>query len=188
MENSREFINSITDGENLEAEIHFSNSMTDKVGAALELRRIELASDSVNEAGPEMQRAAMKVGKQSQEMKKGKYTPKAKMAQDRAVASLSNSSVKIAKTVRDASGSKKADQGVKVNVKAREKIASKKGPGAGAILRGQKTSEKMGTDRSGYGSKSELDIGSQTSLQRQVKKTRNKEAEANRSGGDDDVA
>ena len=49
MENSREFINSITDGENLEAESHFSSAMTDKVGAALELRRIELASDSVEE-------------------------------------------------------------------------------------------------------------------------------------------
>ena len=49
MKNSKEFINSITNGENLEAEMHFSNSMTDKVGAALELRRIELANDSVNE-------------------------------------------------------------------------------------------------------------------------------------------
>ena len=49
MKNSKKFINSITNGENLEAEMHFSNSMTDKVGAALELRRIELANDSVNE-------------------------------------------------------------------------------------------------------------------------------------------
>ena len=79
-----------------------------------------------------------------------------------------------------------ANKAVKANVQARERMASKVGPGAGAILRGRKTSERMGTDRSGYRSKSELDIGSQTALQRQVTKNRNLAKAADRSGGDDD--
>jgi hypothetical protein len=200
MNNSRDFIDSIENGENLEAESHFSDALSDKVGASLENRRQELAYELVNEGGPEMQRAAMQVGKQASETdKKGKYTPQAKMQQDRDVASSADTNVKMAKTVKKyvASDPKlsrskgmgnMANKAVKVNVQAREKMTSKKGPGAGAILRGRKTSEKMGTDRSGYGSKSELDIGSQTALQRQVTKNKNKEAKANRSGGDDDVA
>jgi hypothetical protein len=76
MKNSKEFINSITNGENLEAEMHFSNSMTDKVGAALELRRIELANDSVNEdLGREVRDAAlMRKAGQGDKNKEAKLT------------------------------------------------------------------------------------------------------------------
>ena len=45
---SRNIIDSIASGENLEAEAHFSNSMVDKVGKALEIKRQELAGAFVN--------------------------------------------------------------------------------------------------------------------------------------------
>ena len=189
---SRQFIDNIADNDNLEAETHFTNIMIDKVGSSLEDRRYDLANDLVNEAGPEMQRAAMQLGKQT-----SGRTPQAKMQQDRAAADMADTNVKMAKTMKKyvASDPKLsrskgmgniANKAVKANVQARERMASKKGPGAGAILRGRKTSERMGTDRSGYRSKSELDIGSQTALQRQVTKNRNLAKAADRSGGDDD--
>jgi hypothetical protein len=49
MNNSRDFIDSIENGENLEAESHFSDALSDKVGASLENRRQELANELVNE-------------------------------------------------------------------------------------------------------------------------------------------
>jgi hypothetical protein len=49
MNNSRDFIDSIENGENLEAESHFSGALSDKVGASLENRRQELANELVNE-------------------------------------------------------------------------------------------------------------------------------------------
>ena len=49
MNNSRDFIDSIENGENLEAESHFSSVLSDKVGASLENRRQELANELVNE-------------------------------------------------------------------------------------------------------------------------------------------
>lgn len=49
MSNSRDFIDSIENGENLEAESHFSSALSDKVGASLENRRQELANELVNE-------------------------------------------------------------------------------------------------------------------------------------------
>ena len=45
---SREIIDSIASGENLEAEAHFGNSMVDKVGKALEVKQ-ELAKTFVNQ-------------------------------------------------------------------------------------------------------------------------------------------
>ena len=40
---SKEFINAVSSGDNLEAEAHFNNSMIDKVGNSLENRRKELS-------------------------------------------------------------------------------------------------------------------------------------------------
>ena len=49
MNNSRDFIDSIENGENLEAESHFSGALSDKVGASLENRRQDLSNELVNE-------------------------------------------------------------------------------------------------------------------------------------------
>jgi hypothetical protein len=49
MNNPREFIDNIADNDNLEAEMHFTNIMIDKVGSSLEDRRYDLANDLVNE-------------------------------------------------------------------------------------------------------------------------------------------
>ena len=46
---SREIIDSIASGENLEAEAHFGNAMVDKVGKALEVKRQELSKTFVNQ-------------------------------------------------------------------------------------------------------------------------------------------
>jgi|TARA_B110000211_G_C13831470_1_gene443746 hypothetical protein len=48
---SREMIDAIADGSNLDAENEFKNSIAQKVGDALELRRIELANTFVNTTG-----------------------------------------------------------------------------------------------------------------------------------------
>jgi len=44
---SKAFINSVSLGNNLEAEKEFSNALGDKIGNALELKRKELAKDFV---------------------------------------------------------------------------------------------------------------------------------------------
>ncbi len=44
---SKEIINSVSLGNNLEAEKEFSNALGDKIGNALELKRKELAKDFV---------------------------------------------------------------------------------------------------------------------------------------------
>tara|TARA_R100000008_G_scaffold67406_1_gene44457 strand:- start:338 stop:514 length:177 start_codon:yes stop_codon:yes gene_type:complete len=44
---SREFIDAITAGDNLEAESIFAQTMADKVGNALEVKRTELSSTFV---------------------------------------------------------------------------------------------------------------------------------------------
>ncbi len=44
---SKEFINAVSSGDNLEAEAHFNNSMIDKVGNSLENRRKELSKGFV---------------------------------------------------------------------------------------------------------------------------------------------
>tara|TARA_R100001163_G_C5026490_1_gene167880 strand:- start:354 stop:521 length:168 start_codon:yes stop_codon:yes gene_type:complete len=46
---SREIIDSIASNSNLEAEKHFANSISDKVGKALEGKRRELSSTFVNQ-------------------------------------------------------------------------------------------------------------------------------------------
>ncbi len=45
---SREIVDNIASGSNLEAEAHFSNSMVDKVSKALEGKRKDLSSTFVN--------------------------------------------------------------------------------------------------------------------------------------------
>ena len=44
---SREFVDSIASGQNLEAEKAFKNSMTNKVGDALEIKRKEMSKTFV---------------------------------------------------------------------------------------------------------------------------------------------
>ena len=44
---SREFVNSIESGDNLDAEKAFKNSMTNKVGDALEIKRKEMSKTFV---------------------------------------------------------------------------------------------------------------------------------------------
>ena len=46
---SKEVVDSIASGANLEAEAHFGNAMVDKVGKALEVKRQDLASTFVNQ-------------------------------------------------------------------------------------------------------------------------------------------
>tara|TARA_B100000700_G_C14503153_1_gene605070 strand:- start:12 stop:182 length:171 start_codon:yes stop_codon:yes gene_type:complete len=48
---SREMIDAIADGNNLDAENEFKKSIAQKVGDELELRRIELANTFVNTTG-----------------------------------------------------------------------------------------------------------------------------------------
>ena len=45
---SREFVDSITSGDNLDAEKAFKDSMTNKIGDALEVRRKELSKTFVS--------------------------------------------------------------------------------------------------------------------------------------------
>ena len=193
MNNSRDFIDSIENGENLEAESHFSNALSDKVGASLENRRQELAYELVNEGAVE--RAGMKIGAQTVEMKNGKYTKKAKLEQDRTGAQMTQAVGKIAGDLHAAEkeGDKRfkgAGEAVKVVKKFKKDEIAKanKGEvGIGSVLRGQETSKKHGTDPF-HKSRGEMDIGAETNIARQMRKDKNKEAKANRSGGDDDVA
>ncbi len=50
---SREFVDAVTSGNNLEAEKAFSTSITTKVGDALEVKRKEYSSNFVKNVNPE---------------------------------------------------------------------------------------------------------------------------------------
>ena len=50
---SREFVNSIAAGNNIDAETAFKNSMATKVGDALEVKRKEISSNFVKSVNPE---------------------------------------------------------------------------------------------------------------------------------------
>ena len=50
---SREFVDSVVSGNNIEAEIEFKNSISTKVGDALEIKRKEYSKTFVNNVGPE---------------------------------------------------------------------------------------------------------------------------------------
>ena len=50
---SREFVDSIASGNNVEAETVFKNSIATKVGDALEIKRKELSANFVKSVNPE---------------------------------------------------------------------------------------------------------------------------------------
>ena len=50
---SREFVDSIVSGNNIEAETAFKKSMATKVGDALEIKRKELSANFVKSVNPE---------------------------------------------------------------------------------------------------------------------------------------
>ena len=50
---SREFVDSITAGNNIDAETAFKSSMATKVGDALEIKRKEISSNFVKNVNPE---------------------------------------------------------------------------------------------------------------------------------------
>jgi len=50
---SREFVDSIASGNNVEAETVFKNTIATKVGDALEIKRKELSANFVKSANPE---------------------------------------------------------------------------------------------------------------------------------------
>ena len=50
---SREFVDSIVSGNNIEAETNFKNSISTKVGDALEIKRKEYSKTFVNNVNPE---------------------------------------------------------------------------------------------------------------------------------------
>ena len=50
---SREFVDSIVSGNNIEAETVFKNSIATKVGDALEVKRKELSANFVKSVNPE---------------------------------------------------------------------------------------------------------------------------------------
>jgi hypothetical protein len=50
---SREFVDSVVTGNNMEAETAFKNSMSTKVGDALEIKRKDISSNFVKNISPE---------------------------------------------------------------------------------------------------------------------------------------
>ena len=50
---SREFVDSVVSGNNIEAETAFKNSIATKVGDALEVKRKELSANFVKSVNPE---------------------------------------------------------------------------------------------------------------------------------------
>ena len=50
---SREFVDSVVSGNNIEAETAFKNSISTKVGDALEIKRKEYSKTFVNNVNPE---------------------------------------------------------------------------------------------------------------------------------------
>jgi len=51
----RDFVDSISDGDNLAAETHFNNALASKVGDALETKRKEVAKTFVTHHVPEVE-------------------------------------------------------------------------------------------------------------------------------------
>lgn len=54
MDSVRDFVDSIASGENLEAESHFNTALAQKVGDALETKRMEVAKTFVTHHIPEV--------------------------------------------------------------------------------------------------------------------------------------
>lgn len=54
MDNVRNFVDAIASGENLEAEAHFNNALAQKVGDALETKRMEVANTFVTHHIPQI--------------------------------------------------------------------------------------------------------------------------------------
>ena len=52
MDNVKDFVNAIADGDNLSAETHFNNALAAKVGDALEVKRQEVANTFVTQHIP----------------------------------------------------------------------------------------------------------------------------------------
>ena len=50
---SREFVDSVESGNNIEAETNFKTSMSTKVGDALEIKRKEISANFVKNVSPE---------------------------------------------------------------------------------------------------------------------------------------
>jgi hypothetical protein len=50
---SREFVDSVESGNNIEAETNFKTSMSTKVGDALEIKRKEISANFVKNVNPE---------------------------------------------------------------------------------------------------------------------------------------
>jgi len=55
MDNVRDFVDSIASGDNLSAETHFNNALAQKVGDALETKRMEVAKTFVTHHIPEVE-------------------------------------------------------------------------------------------------------------------------------------
>ena len=54
MDSVRNFVDAIASGENLEAETQFNNALAQKVGGALETKRVEVAKTFVTHHIPEV--------------------------------------------------------------------------------------------------------------------------------------
>ena len=55
MNSVRDFVDSIASGDNLEAETHFNNALSQKVGDALETKRMEVANTFVTHHIPDIE-------------------------------------------------------------------------------------------------------------------------------------
>ena len=55
MDTVRDFVDSIANGDNLEAETHFNNALASKVGNALETKRQDVAKTFVTHHIPEVE-------------------------------------------------------------------------------------------------------------------------------------
>ena len=53
--NVKDFVDSIASGNNIDAESHFNNALAQKVGAALETKRQEIAAGFVTQHVPDAQ-------------------------------------------------------------------------------------------------------------------------------------
>tara|TARA_Y100000389_G_C17332160_1_gene448688 strand:- start:296 stop:475 length:180 start_codon:yes stop_codon:yes gene_type:complete len=53
MDKVKDFVDSIASGDNLAAETHFNNALADKVGSALETKRVDVAQTFVTHHIPE---------------------------------------------------------------------------------------------------------------------------------------
>jgi hypothetical protein len=55
MDNVRDFVDSIASGDNLSAETHFNNALAQKVGDAIETKRVEVAKTFVTHHIPSVE-------------------------------------------------------------------------------------------------------------------------------------